>query len=182
MTPGCNNTCRKLRVSGVTDRVFLTKYASAQNGRDHDFYGVYYRFQATGTGPVFIQFFFTRHRGRPKLKQELSLDHCSILSPAVDQIKGRSIYPLVGSCSGYHVIPYFCGLDRYSRPWLGIPIFRFPISGTPIVSRIPISFLIPKIPVRFFMNSDVWRVRKSEFRFQNLKFWYLIRKQILIPP
>jgi hypothetical protein len=46
-------------------------------------------------------------------------------------------------------------------------LFLVPISGTPIVSRIPIPFLIPKIPVgKFFLNSDVWRVRKWEFRFQ----------------
>jgi hypothetical protein len=32
--------------------------------------------------------------------------------------------------------------------------FRFfvPISGTPIISRIPIPFLIPKIPVGFFFQ------------------------------
>ncbi len=63
--------------------------------------------------------------------------------------------------------------------------FRFlvPISGTPIVSRITIPFLIPKIPVgKYFLNSDVWRVRKSEFRLRNFEFRYLIRKQILIPP
>jgi hypothetical protein len=34
----------------------------------------------------------------------------------------------------------------------------------------------------FFLNSDVWRVRKLEFRFQNSEFRYLIRKQTLIPP
>ncbi len=34
----------------------------------------------------------------------------------------------------------------------------------------------------FFLNSNVWRVRKLEFRFQNLEFRYLIRKQIHIPP
>ncbi len=41
------------------------------------------------------------------------------------------------------------------------------ISGTPIVSGIPIPFLIPKILVgkNVFWNSNVWRVRKSEFRF-----------------
>jgi hypothetical protein len=49
---------------------------------------------------------------------------------------------------------------------LGILIFSS-ISGTPIVSGIPILFLIPKIPVgKYFLNSDVWRVRKLEFRFQ----------------
>jgi hypothetical protein len=62
--------------------------------------------------------------------------------------------------------------------------FRFsvPIFGTPIVSGIPIPFSIPKTPFgKYFLNSDVWRVRKSEFRFQNSEFRYLIRKQILIP-
>jgi hypothetical protein len=34
----------------------------------------------------------------------------------------------------------------------------------------------------FVLNSDVWRVRKLEFRFQNLEFRYHIRKWILIPP
>ncbi len=44
--------------------------------------------------------------------------------------------------------------------------FLVPISGTPIVSGIPIPFSIPKIPAGFFFwNSDVWRVRKLEFRF-----------------
>ncbi len=43
--------------------------------------------------------------------------------------------------------------------------FLIPISGTPIVSRIPILFLVPKIPVGFFFISDVWRVRKLLFRF-----------------
>jgi hypothetical protein len=43
--------------------------------------------------------------------------------------------------------------------------FLVPISGTPIISRIPIPFLVPKIPVGFFFNSNVWRVRKLEFRF-----------------
>ncbi len=46
--------------------------------------------------------------------------------------------------------------------------FRFlvPISGTPIVSGISIPCLIPKILVgNFGLNSDVWRVRKLEFRF-----------------
>ncbi len=42
------------------------------------------------------------------------------LSPTVVWIKGRSIYPLVGSCLGYYVIPYFCGSDlwhqRYVNP------------------------------------------------------------------
>ncbi len=28
----------------------------------------------------------------------------------------------------------------------------------------------------FFLDSDVWRVRKLEFPFQNLEFQYLIRK------
>jgi hypothetical protein len=63
--------------------------------------------------------------------------------------------------------------------------FRFlvPISGTPIISGIPILFSIPKIPVgKYFFNSDVRRVRYSEFRFRNSEFRYLIRKQILIPP
>ncbi len=42
--------------------------------------------------------------------------------------------------------------------------FLVPISGTPIVSRIPIPFLIPKIPVgKYFLNSDVWRFKKLEF-------------------
>jgi hypothetical protein len=69
-------------------------------------------------------------------------------------------------------------------PHLGWKLqFLVPISGIPIVSGIPIPFLTPKILVgKYFLNSDVWRVRKSEFRFQNLEFWYLIRKQILIPP
>ncbi len=41
-----------------------------------------------------------------------------------------------------------------------------PISGTPIISGILILFPIPKIPIwYYFWNSDVWRVRKSEFRF-----------------
>jgi hypothetical protein len=35
--------------------------------------------------------------------------------------------------------------------WLGILIF-VPISGTPIVCRIPIPFSIPKIPVRLFFE------------------------------
>ncbi len=44
--------------------------------------------------------------------------------------------------------------------------FSVSISGTPIVSRIPILFLIPKILVGFFCwNSNVWRVKKLEFRF-----------------
>ncbi len=44
--------------------------------------------------------------------------------------------------------------------------FLVPISRTPIVSGIPIPFLTPEIPVViFFWNSNVWRVRKSEFRF-----------------
>jgi hypothetical protein len=59
---------------------------------------------------------------------------------------------------------WLCGMET----WLGIPIL-LPISGTPIVSGIPILFSIPKIPVgKYFLNSDVWRVRKLEFRFQNL--------------
>ncbi len=58
--------------------------------------------------------------------------------------------------------------------------FSVPISGTPIVSKIPILFLIPKILVgKYFLNSNVWRVRKSEFRFQNKEFWYLIRSRYL---
>ena len=36
---------------------------------------------------------------------------------------------------------------------LGIPIFLVPISGTPIVSRIPIPCSIPKIPVGFYFCS-----------------------------
>ncbi len=61
--------------------------------------------------------------------------------------------------------------------------FLVPISGTPIVSGIPILFWIPKILVKkYILNSNVWRVRKFEFRFQNSEFRYLIRKQILIPP
>jgi hypothetical protein len=44
--------------------------------------------------------------------------------------------------------------------------FSVLIVGTPIVSGIPIPFLIPEIPVRvFFCNSNVWRVRKLEFQF-----------------
>ncbi len=49
--------------------------------------------------------------------------------------------------------------------------FLVPISGTPIGSGILIQFTIPRIPVKFFFsNSNVWRVRKSEFRFQNSEF------------
>jgi hypothetical protein len=42
--------------------------------------------------------------------------------------------------------------------------FLVPISGTPILSGILIPFSILKLTV-FFWNSDVWRVRKLEFRF-----------------
>ncbi len=49
--------------------------------------------------------------------------------------------------------------------------FLVPISGTPIVSRIPITFLIPKIPVDFFFEvpmsgeSENWNsdLQYSEF-------------------
>jgi hypothetical protein len=67
-------------------------------------------------------------------------------------------------------------------PRLGIPMFGSDF-WDPIVSGILIPFLIPKIPFgKYFLNSNVWSVRKLEFRFQNSEFWYLIRKQILIPP
>jgi hypothetical protein len=50
--------------------------------------------------------------------------------------------------------------------------FLVPISGTPIGSRIPIPFLIPKIPVRiFFLNSAVEksRNRNSDSKIRNSK-------------
>ncbi len=43
--------------------------------------------------------------------------------------------------------------------------FLVTISGTPIESGTPIQFSIPEIPVGFFFNSNVWRVRKLEFWF-----------------
>ncbi len=49
--------------------------------------------------------------------------------------------------------------------------FLVPISGTPIGSGIPIPFLIPKIPVRFFLNSAVKKLRNqnSDFKIWNSK-------------
>ncbi len=68
--------------------------------------------------PVFFDFFsHTTEAGHNQNKNCPQTTH-SVLLPAVVQIKGSLIYPLVGSCSGYCVIPYFCGLDRCSQRYV----------------------------------------------------------------
>ena len=41
--------------------------------------------------------------------------HQQIVAAAVDQIKGRPIHPLKGSCSGYPLIPFWARSDACSR-------------------------------------------------------------------
>ncbi len=43
--------------------------------------------------------------------------------------------------------------------------FLVSISGVSIGSRIPIPLSIPEVPVGFFWNSNVWKVRKLELQF-----------------
>ncbi len=74
----------------------------------------YYPFHATGTA-CFFQFFSHATEAGHNQKKNLPLTTHSILLPTVVQIKGSPIHPLVGSCSGYRVIPHFHGLDRCSR-------------------------------------------------------------------
>jgi hypothetical protein len=62
------------------------------------------------------------------------------------------------------------GFERHVYAELGWE-FRFLvlISGTPIGSGIPISFLIPKIPVgKFFLNSAVEKLRNQH---SNSEIW-----------
>ncbi len=70
--------------------------------------------------PGFFSIFFSRttKASHDSQKENWPSTTCSVLLPAVDQIKGSPIYPLVGSCSGYCVISYFRGLDRYSRRYV----------------------------------------------------------------
>ncbi len=61
--------------------------------------------------PGFLFFSHTTEAGHNQNKNWLSAT-CSVLLPAVVQIKGSPIYPLVvGSCLGYCMIPYFCQSD-----------------------------------------------------------------------
>ncbi len=61
----------------------------------------------------------------------------------------------------FHVnIKYKLNWYHYNIPILGWEFqFLVLISGTPIRSGIPIPFLIPKIPVGFFLNSAVEKSR-----------------------
>jgi hypothetical protein len=62
----------------------------------------------------FSQFFSHATEASHNQNKNLLSTTCSVLSPTVVRFKGSLIYPLVGSCSGYGVIPYFRGLDRCS--------------------------------------------------------------------
>jgi hypothetical protein len=94
-------------------------------------------------------------------KDRPSLAHCHVSPPVVSMrwalLHSSPLPPSSPSPITSLTCPSIACLGWESR-------FLVPISGTPIVSRILISFLIPKILVGFFFgNSNVWRVRKSEF-------------------
>jgi hypothetical protein len=66
----------------------------------------------------FFSFFSHATEASHNQNENLPSTTCSVQLPAVVRFKGSPIYPLVGSCSGYRVIPYFCGLDQCSRRYV----------------------------------------------------------------
>jgi hypothetical protein len=74
----------------------------------------YYLMQVSDLAP----FFFNKITST-KHPQNISEDCCwstpGIVAAAVDQIKGRPIHPLEGSCSGFLLIPYWAAFDACSQ-------------------------------------------------------------------